>query len=179
MLEIFFKDEFRENSYLKIWLKTASTIVGGSAGWAAGAVAGAALGSVVPIIGTAAGGLIGGLVGSFGGGALASEASSCVLDEFIEDDANKMIKIIQEVFTKLAKDYLISEKEAKKIVDQLADKLTGSLLKDMYASDNRQTFANNLLIDYFEKTSKTRSHIKLPNAEQMKKSLRMYLEDIA
>lgn len=174
-----FQGRISGEQLFKNMAKTASTIVGGSAGWAAGAVAGAALGSVVPIIGTAAGGLIGGLVGSFGGGALASEASSCVLDEFIEDDANKMIKIIQEVFTKLAKDYLISEKEAKKIVDQLADKLTGSLLKDMYASDNRQTFANNLLIDYFEKTSKTRSHIKLPNAEQMKKSLRMYLEDIA
>lgn len=111
-----FQGRISGEQLFKNMAKTASTIVGGSAGWAAGAVAGAALGSVVPIIGTAAGGLIGGLVGSFGGGALASEASSCVLDEFIEDDANKMIKIIQEVFTKLAKDYLISEKEAKKLL---------------------------------------------------------------
>ena len=85
----------------------------GGAGWVAGAAAGAAFGSVVPIVGTAVGGVLGGLAGAFGGGSLASKATGAVLDQFIEDDADKMVAIIQEVFTQLADDYLISQEGSR------------------------------------------------------------------
>ena len=157
---------------------TASTIAGGTAGWAAGASVGAAIGSAVPIIGTAIGGFIGGIFGSFAGGSVASGVSNAILDEFIEDDAKKMVDIIQEVFTELAEDYLISQKEAEWIVDQLQNKITGSLLKDMYGSDNHRNFARNFLIEYFEDKTSKREHIRLPTIEQMQKGVRMVLEDV-
>src|SRR5690606_2089523 len=81
---------------------TASTVAGGTAGWAGGATVGAAIGSAIPIVGTAIGGVVGGILGSFAGGAAAGKVSGAVLNEFIEDDANKMVKIVEKVFTQLA-----------------------------------------------------------------------------
>lgn len=158
---------------------TASTVAGGGAGWVAGAAAGAALGSVVPFVGTAVGGVIGGLAGAFGGGSLASKATGAVLDQFIEDDADKMVAIIQEVFTQLASDYLVSQEEAEKIVSLLQAKLTGSILKDMFACADRQAFARDLMEEYFKDVVSDRKHIYLPTEEEMQRGLRLALEDIA
>ena len=98
---------------------TASTVAGGTAGWVAGAAGGAAVGSAIPIVGTAIGGVVGGILGSFAGGAAAGKVSGVVLDGFIEDDANKMVEKIEEVFIQLAEEYLLTKKEAEKIVDNL------------------------------------------------------------
>lgn len=40
-----------------------------------------------------------------------------------------MVEIIQDVFTEMASEYLLSNKEAEKSVDRLKDKLDGKLLK--------------------------------------------------
>lgn len=157
---------------------TASTIAGGTAGWVAGASVGASIGSVIPGFGTVIGGFLGGVLGSFAGGSAASSVSNAILDEFIEDDANKMIDIIQEVFATLAEEYLISKEEADRIVGQLENKLTGNLLKDMYESDNRKNFAREFLIEYFEDVANKRQYIKVPTSEQMQKGLKIFLEDI-
>lgn len=158
---------------------TASTVAGGGMGWTAGAAAGAAVGSMIPGIGTAIGGMVGGLLGAFGGGSIASGVSSAVLDEFIEDDAERMVRLIQDVFTELAEEYLTTQKEAERIADQLKNKLTGGLLKDMYASDSRKGFARKLLVNYFEKEANNRDYIRLPSDEQMKDGIKMVLENIA
>lgn len=158
---------------------TASTVAGGGAGWVAGAAAGAAFGSVVPIVGTAVGGVLGGLAGAFGGGSLASKATGAVLDQFIEDDADKMVAIIQEVFTQLADDYLISQEEAEMIVSRLQVKLIGSVLKDMFASADRQAFARDLMEEDFKDVASKRKHISLPTEKQMQRGLKLALEDIA
>ena len=158
---------------------TASTVVGGGLGWTAGAAAGATLGSIIPGVGTAIGGFVGGLVGAFGGGSISSKAANAVLDQFIEDDADKMVEIIQEVFTSLAEEYLTTQKEAEDIVSLLQSKLTGSMLKDMFASPDRKEFAYELLNEYFKDTSYNRRHITLPSDDEMKQSLKRVLEDIA
>ncbi len=44
-----------------------------------------------------------------------------------------MVKIIQDVFTDMASEYLLNNKEAEKSVDRLKEKLDGKILKDMYA----------------------------------------------
>ncbi|MDO5296067.1 MAG: hypothetical protein Q4F00_05395 [bacterium] len=127
---------------MKNFTGTVATVAGGTAGWTAGAGAGASIGatvgSIVPGVGTAlgaaAGGLVGGLVGSFTGGSLAGKATNAVLDEFIEDDANQMIKIIEKQFVRLAADYLLSKKETESVVEQLGETVTASTLKEMYAS---------------------------------------------
>lgn len=158
---------------------TASTVVGGTAGWVGGAAAGAAIGSVVPIIGTAVGGFVGGLLGSFAGGSTAGKISNNVVSKFIEDDADEMIRIIEKVFTQMAEDYLLSQKEAENIIDKLKVDLTGSTLKDMFASSNRRKFARNLLINHVEKEVSKRKKITLPSQEEMQKGLKSVLEEIS
>ena len=158
---------------------TAAAVGGGTVGWTGGAAAGAAIGSIVPGIGTAIGGFVGGLLGAFGGGSIASKATESVLGQFIEDDANKMVAIIQDVFTDLAGEYLITQEEAERIVDKLKEKLTGGTLKDMFASDDRRLFARELLEEYFENESCNREYIALPSGAEMQKGLKAVLEDAA
>ena len=158
---------------------TASTVVGGGAGWTAGAAAGAAFGSVIPGIGTAIGGVIGGVAGAFAGGALSSKATGAALDQFIKDDADKMIAIIQEVFSSLAEEYLITQKEAERIVDRLSERLTGGTLKDMFASADRRNFARTLLEEYFKDEAYSREYIHSPTGAELRQGLKDVLEEIA
>lgn len=158
---------------------TTATVAGGTAGWVGGATAGAAVGSVIPIIGTAVGGFIGGLLGSFAAGAASSKVTNAVLGAFIEDDADEMVRIIEKVFTQLAEDYLLSQDEAERIIDSLKEELTGSTLKDMFASSNRKEFARKMLVRHIEPEVAKRKRIKMPSDEALQKSLREVLEDIA
>lgn len=158
---------------------TASTVAGGSAGWIGGATAGAAVGSFVPIIGTAVGGFVGGLLGSFAGGSAANKVSSTITNKFIEDDSEQMVRIIEKVFTQMAEDYLLSKKEAENIIDNLKSNLTGSTIKDMFASSNKIEFAQELLINNFEYEVRKRKKIIMPSPEEMQKKLKIVLEEIS
>lgn len=173
-----FRGRISGGQLVKNLANTASAVAGGGAGWVGGAAAGAALGSVIPVLGTVAGGLIGGVAGAFGGGALASAASDAVLDQFIEDDAEEMLRIIQEVFTILAEEYLTTQDGAEDIVEELQSMLTGGMLKDMYASSDRDAFARELLEPEFERELYARKYIVLPDAQEMQSGLRMVLEEI-
>lgn len=157
---------------------TASSVAGGTAGWVGGAAAGAAIGSAVPIIGTAVGGVIGGLAGAFGGGALAGKASSAVMDHFIEDDAEQMCHIIEQELLALTEEHLITQNELKTIVERLGSSLTAKTLKDMYASNDRQTFARKLLLPLFKAVEKERKPIHIPNAKCWQKSMELVLEQL-
>ncbi len=158
---------------------TASTVAGGTAGWVGGAAAGAAIGSVIPVVGTAIGGFVGGLVGTIGGGAITGKVSGTILNEFIEDDADEMVKIIEKVFIQLAEDYLLNQTEAESIVEQLSKSLDGKTLKEMYASSNRRNFANDFLSDYIKSEVAKRKKIILPDDEKMQLALKEVLEDIS
>ncbi|MGX6444025.1 hypothetical protein ACWM35_12490 [Neobacillus sp. K501] len=158
---------------------TASTVAGGTAGWVGGAAAGAAIGSAVPIIGTAVGGIVGGLLGSFAGGTAANKVSNVVLSEFIEDDANEMVRTIEKVFTKLAEDYLLNQREAERIIDHLKNDLTGSTLKEMFASPDRIEFARNLLIKHVESEVSKRKKIIIPSQDEMGSALKSVLEEMS
>ena len=52
-----------------------------------------------------------------------------VLGNFIEDDADEMVRIIEKQFGELAVDYLLNQKEAVKVADNLQGKLDGKILK--------------------------------------------------
>ena len=159
--------------------ETTASVAGGTAGWAGGAAAGAAIGSVVPIVGTTVGGIVGGLAGAFAGGALSGKAAHAVLGTFVEDDADKMVSIIEEQFTALANDYLLTQIEVEKVSDKLQGTLTGGILKDMFASKDRNQFAMDILIPCIEAVTSARQYIQLPTEEEMQKSLRVVLEEIA
>ncbi|MDO5296078.1 MAG: hypothetical protein Q4F00_05450 [bacterium] len=166
---------------------TAAAVAGGTGGWVAGsgvgASVGATVGSVVPVIGTAAGaavgGVIGGLTGSFTGGSLAGKAANAVLDGFIEDDANQMVRIIEKQFMQLAEDYLLTGNETKDIVDTISKTFTGSELKDMYASSDQTAFANNLLTFIIEMHISRRKKISKISRQDMQMGLRLALEYLA
>lgn len=150
---------------------TAATVGGGTGGWIAGAAAGSA---ILPGVGT----VIGGIVGSLVGGAAAGKATNAVVGTFIEDDADEMVEIIQAVFTDMASEYLLSNKEAEKSVDKLRDKLDGKTLKDMFASSDRERFARNMFIPIIEKETAKREIIHNLSTEQMINSVKIVLEEI-
>lgn len=150
---------------------TISTVGGGTAGWMGGAAIGSA---ILPGIGTA----IGAIIGSIGGGAISGKVSSSILNEFVEDDAEEMVKIIEQQFSDIAVNYLLTKKEAEKSADLLRDILDGNKLKDMYASSDRVKFAEEMLIPIVEKIVINREIIKEPTYLQMQQGLRIVLEEI-
>lgn len=150
---------------------TTSSVAGGTAGW----IMGSSIGSVIPVVGT----FIGGVVGSAIGGTIAGKASSAVLNEFIEDDANEMIRIIEKVFTDLAEEFLLTRNEAEDIVDDLKNDLSGGKLKEMFASSNKKKFANDMLIQHFIDKISQRKKVSVPSLDEMEHGLRKVLEDIA
>lgn len=151
---------------------TATTVAGGTGGWIGGAAVGSA---ILPGIGT----IVGGLVGSVVAGAAAGKATETVLGNFIEDDADEMVRIIQKEFERLAKDYLLNQKEAEKSIDRLGEKLDGSILKDMYASSNRREYARNLLVPIIESEVAKRKYVAAVTNQQMVQSLKEVLEDMS
>lgn len=150
---------------------TAATVGGGTGGWIAGAAVGSAL---LPGVGT----VIGGIAGSLVGGAAAGKATNAVVGAFIEDDADEMVKIIQDVFTDMASEYLLSNKEAEKSVDKLRDILDGKMLKNMFASSDRKQFARNMLVPIIEKEVSKREIIHELSTEQMVNCVKAVLEEI-
>ncbi|MCI8799218.1 MAG: hypothetical protein HFH88_05305 [Lachnospiraceae bacterium] len=167
-----FRGRISGKQLFKNLANTASTVAGGTGGWLGGAAVGSA---ILPGVGT----IVGGLIGSIAGGAAAGKATGAVLNNFIEDDADEMVGIIQKEFEELAQDYLLNRKEAEKIVEELSRKLDGKMLKDMFASSHRKKFARQLLEPLIEKEIKKRKRIRAVSDKQMAKGLKEVLEEIS
>ena len=144
----------------------------------AGAAAGAAVGSASPIIGTAVGGVAGGLLGAFTGGTVASKVAQTILDEFIEDDAKRMLAVVEKVFGELASDYLLNKDEAGKVVEELKEKGLPDTLRDMHASKDRRGFARRLLEPLMEKQAKKRKPIQLPSDKEILQKTGQIIEEM-
>lgn len=166
-----FRGRISGKQFVKNLVNTTGTVVGGTAGWIAGATAGSA---ILPGIGS----VIGGFIGSLISGGLAGKATTAVTDKFAEDDAKEMVDIIQQQFEDIAQEYLLNRKEAEKCVDRLGDELTGDILKDMFACNDRKSFARNLITPIVEKIVSQREMVKLPSKEEMAEGIRMILEEI-
>ena len=159
---------------------TAAGVAGGTAGWMGGAAIGASIGSAVPIVGTAVGGIIGGILGSLGGGAAAGKVSSMAMNAMITDDMEKMQEILGSVFSKLAEDYMLSAKEAENVADKLKEILSADILRDMFQSNSRNLFAQNLIEPLIVEIAKSRPRIllaDLPTNEQIADEVEEILEE--
>lgn len=167
-----FRGRISGKQLFKNLANTATTVAGGTGGWLGGAAIGSA---ILPGVGT----IVGGLIGSVAAGAAAGKATEAVLGNFIEDDADEMVRIVQKQFEQLAQDYLLSQKEAEKAVDALGEKLDGKKLKDMFASSDRNKFARDILIPIIEKETRKRKHINALTDDQMALGLKEVLEDIS
>ena len=183
-----FRGRISGKQLFKNLTNTGASIAGGTGGWIGGTALGAKTGAAIgtffapgagTAIGAGIGSTVGGLLGALGLGTASSKVSEVVLDQFIEDDADAMVKIIQNVFTTLAEEYLINKKEAEDITTALQQVLDGKLLKIMFASENREQFAQDLLIGLFDDVARNRRFIALPSAEQFQDGLRIVLEEIA
>lgn len=140
-----------------------------------GSVAGGVVGSLIlPGGGTTAGRIIGGIAG----GAATGILSKTVVNKFFKSDSDKMYEIISAKFEAMCVDYLISESEANDLVDDLKEKLTGSVLKDMYQSEDREKFATDLMTPLFESKVASREKIVIPTEEETRTAMLNSMEGI-
>ena len=110
-------------------------VVGGTsiAGGTGAGLVGAAWGTLIcPGVGTVIGGLVGGLVGGMGGQAVAKS----IMDQFIEDDANAVMRLVQEQIVAIATMFCMDQSEvdaAMKVVESyISDKR--SFVGDVYSN---------------------------------------------
>ena len=167
-----FRGRISGKQLFKNLTNTSATVAGGAGGWLGGAAIGSAL---FPGVGT----VIGGLVGSVVAGAAAGKVVDTVVGNFVEDDADEMVRIIQKEFGNLAQDYLLNQKEGEKVADRLKEKLDGKKLQDMFASSDRRAYARNLLIPMIEEEVKNRKKIPAVSNDRIATSIKYILEKIA
>ena len=140
-------------------------VAGGCGGLYAGAALGATIGSAVPVVGTAIGGTVGGMIGGIAGSSAAQCVTKTVLDQFIEDDAVRMIQILENAFARQAQQYLLSKNEAEYLVKKIQSMDLASELRNMFAASNREKYAVKLLRPHIKIIIKKRKKIELPTSE--------------
>lgn len=166
-----FTGRISEEQLIKNLAVTTAGVAGGYVGW----YLGAGLGSMVA---PGAGTVVGGVGGSAAAGGLAGFAAEKVLGLVIKDDADKMVKIIQTDFQQMASDYLINQEEAEIITAKLSEELTGDTLKEMFKSDDREAFAEELLEPLFTEKVAERATIDVPSEEEMRSELVSSLDGV-
>ena len=165
---------------------TAATIAGGNAGWVAGNVAGAALGGAIAGAatggaGTAAGAKvgakIGGFVGGMAGGTAAGQTSHHAMNQIIEDDSVKMMRLVEREFVDICEQYLLTENEVYESISLLKKCLTKSELKNIYASQNREIYIQSIILDAVQQIVNKRMIINNLRDEDIFWGMRILIED--
>lgn len=160
-----FQGRISSEQFIKNLAVTTAGAAGGAVGWVVGATAGTA---VSPGIGTN----VGGIAGSIAIGAATGYSTEKVMHLFIEDDAEKMVSIIEETFGQLADAYLINEEEADQITGEIAELLNGKndKLKEMFQSEDRNAYALEFMEPIFEKQVSKRAYEE-PTEGELRKFL--------
>ena len=166
-----FRGRISKEELLKNLTVTIISIAAGTAGGYGGAVLGT-------LIASGAGTVIGMAVGAMLAGSLSALGAEALIAPYYESDAEEMFNIISEEFTKLCGAYLISEEEGTHIVEALKGKLVGDVLKDMYASDNRNQFARDLMEPLFVEEVKQRPMIITPTEEELRYEMKKALQGV-
>ena len=89
-----------------------------------------------------------------------------------------MYEIIQNCFNQNCEDYLVTESEADDIAKELSGLLDDDFLKDMYQSEDRESFIQKELQPLFEVRINRREQIKLPTETQMRDMLKTKLQGV-
>lgn len=153
------------------------TILSGSVGsgllgGAGGAYAGAALGmAIAGPAGMAIGAKVGAVMGGMTGGAAGGSATKAAMDALIEDDAVQMVRILESRIVPLVQSYLLSEEELSIVLDDLQRELIQDKLMDMYTSDDREAFADDLLTTLIRRVVGFRVRVKVPRGQAAAQSL--------
>ena len=123
-------------------------------------------------------GPVGVIIGSIIGTGLSSEAMRRLLNQFIEDDAVKLIEIVNSRLTILANEYLLSKSELDLVVEVLRGCLVYSKLLEMYASKDRIIFADELVEKCITSVIIWRTNILIPDQVSLTKSISRVLMKI-
>lgn len=152
------------------FVKNLAVVVVGMAGTEIGGIAGAAAGGAVgtyvgghpgAVIGVKAGTILGGIAG----GLIGATAADLIGDQLFKDDADEMYEIVSAKFSECCFDYVVSQKEAEALANSVNDKLNDDGLKDMFAAEDREAYARNLIEPLFEETAKKRTFENFPENE--------------
>lgn len=137
---------FRRRISAKQLFKNVTTLVGGISGGYIGEAIGTPLGPAGTII----------------GGTLSGAVAHNVLDHMIEDDAVEMPHIVNQNFIPLVQEYMLSQEELFLVVDEIRYILSQGELLNMYASNDRNVFANKLIEKAIQKVIDFRAIIYMP-----------------
>lgn len=158
----------------QLFKNLAVTTVGVAGGYVGSVLGGTAGSAIAPGVGTTAGSIVGGVIV----GGVAGYGAEKLFGLILKDDAEKMMVIIEDNFLQLSQDYLVNEDEATHIADELQGKLTGDTLKDMFASDNQNQYAQELIEPLVEEEVSKRATIKAPTAAEMRAELKNSLKGV-
>lgn len=153
---------------------TATGVAGGILG---GMATGAAVGSVIPVAGNVVGAVVGGIGAMVAGGA-ASSITKATLDNFIEDDAEKMISILKGVFEEEAMNYLLNENEITKVSKKIGEIIDAKFLREMYGAEDRRYFIRKVIIKEIKAVVRERKYISEPNNDQILMKVKTIVEKI-
>lgn len=181
-----FRNRISVEQIIKDVAVTGATIVGGNAGWIGGNAVGAAIGGAITgavtggtgtAMGAKIGSKVGGFIGSVVGGTVVGQVTHSALDNMIEDDALKMMRIVEQEFVAICEQYLLTENEVYSCLPLLKDKLTQKELKNIYASDNRKLYVQSLILECVCPILSKRMCINNIKDEDIFIGLRMLIED--
>ena len=149
---------------------TAVGVTGGALGWLGGAALGTA---IMPGAGTVVG-----IICSVAAGWGANEGAKAVADIIAEDDADEMIRIIEEEFSVIASEYFLDEEEVNQSILNLQSLITPEMLKQMYQYRNHAAFARQMIEMSIDPVVAKRAYIELPEEEEYSEYLTGVLKAI-
>lgn len=153
---------FRGRISGKQLFKNLLTVAGGIGGGYVGALGGTAVAGMLGIATGPAGAAVI-LLGGIAGGTVGGDRARAVANQFAEDDAEEMVRILDERIVPLAQEYLLSQEELDLVLGELQMLLAGDKLLEMYASEDRAQFADTLLTHVIQRTIRWRVRIRVPD----------------
>lgn len=166
-----FRGRISKKQFVKNFAVSAVAVAAGIAGYGVG---GFVSSLVVPGVGTVPGAIVGSILLGTGGAFLADK----IADYITDDDADEMYKIFESRFQQNCEDYLVSEEEANNILSELNGKLTKDAFKDMYQSEDREKYVDDMLVPLFDAEVKKRAKIEAPTEEEMRFALKEELTGV-
>ena len=149
---------------------TAIGVTGGALGWLGGAALGTA---IMPGAGTVVG-IICSVVAGWG----ANEGAKAVADMIAEDDADEMLRIVEEEFSMIASEYFLNEEEVNQSVTNLQNFITPEMLKQMYHYRNHTAFARQMIEMAIDPVVAQRTYIEIPDEDEYSEHLTNVLDAI-
>lgn len=171
----FYRALFEGSISWEQFIKNTGINLSSVAGGAGGAWAGAAIGTIFGPVGT----FVGGLIGAVFGGTVSSEMSKVILDDLIEDDAKRMLKILPDGLAELSADFLLSESEALELFEEVNKRVDAEFLREMFKSSDRNCFVYEQFKDFCEKVIAKRPLVKLPEEDTVEEILASVNDEIS